>query len=275
MKLRMHRTLGLNPQKDVLDTFEITPGESPVMGADGVMVASGIGLSAAASRTGFLTTFPLLPATTQAAANDKFLITLGTNTEAATVSTKGGVNLATSGSANDNALLIGVANTASKMVISATNLIQFSARISIPTITSLIASFGLNENITDTDPTGTAGDGAAFLFATDAQGGTTDLTVTSGLTTAQHANWILAHKVNGADTFTATSVPVIAGRDYLLQINIGTDLIPLYYIDGTYVGAGPALTAGDSVYVQLGIETPASAARSFDARAVSLTRALA
>lgn len=267
MKAQILRKLAVNPQRDILDSFEIRQGEVPALGVDGVFVGASA-VDVLPKRTGFLTTFPLLPATTQAAANEKFLITSGTGTEVASVATKGGVLMTSGGSSADQAMLIGVTATASRVALSATNLVRFAAKVSLAAITSLFGSFGLNENVTDPDPTGTAGDGAAFLFDPDA-------TITTGLTAGQHANWILAHKVNGADTFTATTIPVEAGRDYILEVKIGTDLIASYYIDGVLVGVSPALTSGDSVSAFLGVEATTAATKSFEARAVSMSRELA
>ena len=150
----------------------------------------------------------------------------------------------------------------------ATNKVRFAAKVGFANIVSLFGSFGLQENVTDPDPTGTAGEGAQFLFDPGS-------TITTGLTAGQHANWILAHKVNGADTFTATTIPVEADRDYILEIQVGTDLIASYYIDGVLVGASPALTSGDSVSAFLGVEAATGSAKSFDARYVSMTRELA
>lgn len=146
---------------------------------------------------------------------------------------------------------------------------RFEAQVSINVTTFMFASFGLNENITDADPTGTAGEGAMFLFDPTRE-------VTTGLTAAQHANWILCHKVDGTDTFTATDIAVNAGQDYELSIVIGPDLKAKFYIDGTLAGTGPALTSGDTVACFCGIEltaTPTGQA-DMDIRYIGLSRNL-
>lgn len=221
-----------------------------------------------------LDTFPLLPVTSAVtAASDKIYLVTGTNAANADVTqdaAEGGINVATHGSSADQTMLAGIASTRAQNQINAGSRIVFEARVCVNQLTACFGSVGLNENVTDPDPTGTAGEGAMFLFDPTDVGLTTD----TGLTAAQHANWVLCHKVNGADTFTATSVPIIAGKDYTLRINIGADLKALFYIDDVLVGTGPALTSGDSVRSFLGIEATAGAVKSFDVRYVLSGRRL-
>lgn len=216
------------------------------------------------------TAFDHLPATAVAAGADLLMIRSGTGTEVIARPDKGGVNCktqATTPADGDNVLL--VANAASNLIvpIRADARVRFSTQIALTAITTCFASFGLNENLTDVDPTGTAGDGAMFLFDPTAE-------VTTGLTTAQHANWILAHKVNGVDTFDATDIPVVAGQDYQLSIDISSQRKAHFYIDGRLVGVGPALTSGDSVGAFCGIELTATPGgqRDFDCRFVRVAR---
>jgi hypothetical protein len=194
-------------------------------------------------------------ASVAAATTDIELEHIGTGTEVVSRSTKGGINYksqATTPADGDN-VLVTPAETSTGMYgrISAGSGLRFETAVSINTIATVFASFGLNENLTDADPTGTAGEGALFLFDPTQE-------VTTGLTNAQHDCWILAHKVNGADTFTATTVKVNAGQIYNLVIELQTDLTCKFYIDGTYVGVGPALTSGDTVGVFLGLELTAA-----------------
>jgi hypothetical protein len=87
---------------------------------------------------------------------------------------------------------------------------------------------------------------------------------------------LLAHKVNGADTFTNTGVPVVAGQDYDLAIEIDEDLKANYYINGEFIAQGPALTSGDTVNVFLGLELTATPGgqKDMDVRFVSLSRSI-
>ena len=197
----------------------------------------------------------------------------GTGTEVVALSDDGGVNYksqSTTPADGDNVLITPVA-TATQFYAKLTASAQWrlDMQVSINTVATLFASFGFDENITDPDPTGTAGEGARFLFDPTRE-------VTTGLTAAQHLNWILAHKVNGADTFTATSIPVTAGQDYELTIAVGIDLKAKFYIDGVYVGIGPALTSGDTVAVFSGLELTATpdGQQDMDIRYVCLSRAI-
>lgn len=168
---------------------------------------------------------------------------------------------------------IGVASNSNfSCPIRAGSLMRFRAVANLTTITTIIASVGLNENVTDPDPSGTAGDGAMFLFVPAAS--KADLTIVTGFTDAQHANWIIAEKVNGVDEYTATSVPVVAGQDYELVIDVGADLLARYYIDGVLVHTGDALTSGDILTVFAGVETRATSTipREIVLRTVELAR---
>lgn len=207
---------------------------------------------------GLCTAFELLPASSVAAGTDKNF-TLGGTSAISARGAGGGVTLTTKSSSpttGDQSYLTPVASTYGIHAVTAQTLPRWFGTVTIPTITTLVVAAGFCENATDPDPTGTAGEGAMFLFDPG------DTVTTAGVTTEQHANWILAHKVNGVDTFTATSIPVVAGESYRLKIIIGIDLTAKFYINDVLVGTGPALTSGDSVKAFVGVETKASAQRS-------------
>jgi len=196
--------------------------------------------------------------------DDLLGVVTGTGVEVVTRSTLGGVNLKTQASTpadGDTVYYAPTTNSGLTVPITASSRPTFTTQVRIGStaLTTLFASFGFNENPTDADPTGTAGEGALFLYDNSST-----KEVTTGLTTAQHANWILAHKVNSVDTFTATTIPVVAGRDYELEIRIGEDLAARFYIDGVLVGTGPALTSGDSVSAFAGCELTATPAGQAD-----------
>jgi hypothetical protein len=218
------------------------------------------------------TDFALLPAAAVATGSDKLILISGTGTEVIARSATGGVNLksqATTPADGDNIIGVAVSTTAFNAPITAASLIWFATQVSIGAtgFATCFASFGLNENLTDVDPTGTAGEGAMFLYDPTVE-------VTTGLATAAHANWILCHKVNGTDTFTATDIPVVAGQLYDLDIKIGSDLKAKFYIDGNYVGQGPALTSGDTVGVFTGAELTATpdGQVDYDCKSIMLAR---
>lgn len=213
------------------------------------------------------TNFAELPSTAVGAATDKLLIHVGTGTEVVARSTTAlgrGVTLttqATTPTAADNVLLTPAANTGLITTVSALTGYRMATRVSLASVADIIASFGLSENVSDPDPTGTAGEGAMFL----ADPGEA---VTTGLTTAQHANWILAYKVNGVDTFAATSVPLVADAAYDLDCVLQPDLTVKMYINNVLVGTSPALTDGDTIQPFLALETTTSAQKSMSVRFV-------
>jgi hypothetical protein len=219
-----------------------------------------------------LSVFELLPAASAAAGNDSLVLSLGTSTEVIARAAKGGVNVKTQASTpadNNNAMLIPVASSGLIVPITAVSRPRFSTRVNLTQITELTFGAGFDENLTSPQSQATAGEGAGFLFDPLEE-------ITTGLTTAQHANWILTEKVNGTDTYVATTIPVLAGRDYDLQVQIGEDLKPVYYIDGVNVGTGAsALTSGDSVGVVIGVQinaNPPAGQKDFDCRYVAVER---
>jgi hypothetical protein len=225
-----------------------------------------------------LTTFNILPGTTAAATADPYFLISGTGTEIVARATKGGINIksqVTIPADGDNVLLTPAATSLSNYcVLKPASQPRFQTRVMFGTITAMFASIGFDENITDADPSGTAGDGAMFLFAPVGPG-TTELTVDTALTLAQHANWICHYKVNGTDTFVATTIPVVADRDYELLITVDKALIARFYIDGVLVAtATTALTDGDTVAAKVGLEltgTPGGQ-KNMDVRYISVAR---
>lgn len=213
---------------------------------------------------GITTTFELLPATAVAAGTDSFFLLTGTSAVAAAQAATGGVQLVSN--TTNATCLAGVLTSGMSATIRAASEIEFYTRLNLAAVTAVVASAGLQETTTanSTDPTATAGEGALFLFDPT-------VTVSTGLTTAQHLNWILAHKVNGADTFTATTIPVAAGVDYELRVKIQPNLTAFYYINGVYVGVGPTLTSGDIVRGFAGAKGTA-AAQTLTIRYASLHR---
>lgn len=220
------------------------------------------------------TNFDLLPAGSAGASADPFLSATGTGTVVISRAAKGGVNLksqATTPADNDNVLLVPYSDTNMKAPITATSRIRFATRVAINTITAMFATIGLSEQLTDADPTGTSGEGALFGFDPTGEW----FKIANGAPTDGSPNWVLAHKVNGADTFTDTGIAVVAGKPYDLVIVIGDDLKAKFYIDGQYVGEGPELTSGDPVSAFAGFELTGSPGgqKDIDVRYVAVSRA--
>lgn len=219
------------------------------------------------------TVFNNLPAASLAAGKDEMLVSLGTGTEVIARSTKGGVNVKTQASSpadNDNAMLVAVAANAMNCIITSASKPRFSCRVALTQITELFASLGMDENLTDPNPAGTAGDGAKFLFDPGKE-------LNAAAATGTEANWVMTQKKAGADTYTDTGVPVIAGREYELEIAWGADLKPEYYIDGKLVGTGVANTANAVVGVVCGVQINAASPagqKDIDIRYISLERSI-
>jgi hypothetical protein len=216
------------------------------------------------------TFFRLLPAAAVAAGTEKELITLGTGAEVIARSTKGGINVKTQAAGpadNDNAMLIGIATTASQVPLTAASKPKFSTRISLTQILEIVFGAGLDENITSPIGSATAGDGAQLLF---------DPTNEQATGVATYAtNWILAQKVAGVDTYQDSGVPVNAGQFYELAVEYGADLKPRYYIDGNLVGTGVAGTSGGNVHPVIGIQVAGiGAQKDFDCQHVTVERSL-
>ena len=237
-----------------------TPDHSSIVVGSGGVLRS---FSHMASRTNFAE----LPAAAVAAATDKLLITVGTGTEVIARSTtaKGrGVNIktqVTTPADADNVLLLPPTGGGFINAVDDLTLIRFSTKLSLAQITLMLASAGLSELLTDPNPTETAGEGALFLADPEE-------TVTTGLTAAQHANWILAYKVAGVDTFAATTIPLVVDRPYDLDVQLNEDLTASMYINGVLVGTSPALTDGDAINPFIALETNTGAQRDADVRFV-------
>lgn len=215
--------------------------------------------------------FNLLPAASATAGKDDLMFTVGTGTEVIARATKGGINVKTQASTpadNDNAILIPATSSNMYTALTAVSQPRFTTRVNLTQITELFFSAGFDENITSPDPAGTAGDGAKFYFDPAGENST-------GLAAGTRANWILSHKIAGADTFIDSGIPVQIARDYELEIQYGVDLKPTYYIDGVNVGTGAAGTTtaviGAVIGVQINAGSPAGQ-KDFDVRYVMVER---
>lgn len=215
------------------------------------------------------TYFELLPVvTTVVATSEKLALLIGTNTPVAAQSTKGGLKLTTGATNTNQAGVGGIAATGFTAPITATNGLSFRTRVSIASLATILASAGLNQNPTDIDPTATAGEGVTFVFDP-----TNSMVAATGATAAQAANIIIASKVNGADTFIFTNVPIVAGQDYDLFIQLNADLTATCSINAVVVGTSPALaTANATLSVLAGVRTLANAIASMDVRFAQMAR---
>jgi hypothetical protein len=216
------------------------------------------------------TFFNLLTSTSVSATTDPWFVNSGTGTEVIARATKGGQNIksqSTTPADGDNVLLApGATTTGMYVPIAARCQPRLETRIAINTITFMFMSIGFNENITDADPTGTAGEGAMLFFDPTGEFASSMANYTT--------NFGIAHKVNGADTFTDTGIPVIAGQDYEFVVQIGEDLKSRSYINGALVATGPTLTDADIVAAFAGLELTATPGeqKDMDIRYIRVTR---
>jgi hypothetical protein len=196
--------------------------------------------------------FELLPVvTTVVATSDKYHLLIGSNTPVASVSAKMGLTLTTGATSTNQAGIAGIANTPTKIPITASGGIFFRTMVRLPSVTATnYYSAGLNQNPTDVNPMATGGEGVAFLADP-----TNQLTATTGATAAQALNWILCFKVNGAYTYGFTNVPIVAGIDIALKIQLNPDLTATCTINvngvGTVVGTSPPLATANAVLAAL------------------------
>lgn len=196
-------------------------------------------------------TFDLLPATAPTAGNDAFLLMFGTGTVIVARATKGGINLKTKSSSpaqNDIAALKPVTSSTMIVPISVAAQPIFRTRVNPTQIVGLLIGAGLDQNVTDPDPTNTTGDGASFLFDPSSA-------AAHPQTGLNAANWILVQKVAGTYYYYDSGVPVVAGVDYTLVIQWDTSGTPSWYINGQFVGtAAQANTLTTTVNSLLGIK---------------------
>ena len=217
----------------------------------------------------------------------------GTGTSITTRAPRGGCRITTKSSspANDDAVqLAGVADTNLGKADAAANgtfridtlgKMVFRAIVSLPSIASLFAGVGLDENITDVDPSGTAGDGVRFVAAPDNPATElSNFSATNFPSTSLYNNWMVTQKVAGADVWYPTNVPLVADRNYDLRIEIGADKKPLFFIDNNLVvpsSVWTAMTTDSQMAAMLGVEVTATtpAQKSMDIRYVGASRLFA
>lgn len=203
-----------------------------------------------------------------AAASETLVVMAGTGTEQFARSATGGVLLTTQSTtpaAGDNHTITGVANTPFIAPVTAVSTLKFNTQVNITAITKCLVAVGLDETATDAATNTTVGDGAIFMFDPENH-------AVHGETVA---NWVLAHKTGGTDTYTDTGIAVVADTEYRLRIEIGTDLKAVYYINDIYAGTGPVLT-GASVKTFLALEnrTSSAAVASWAVRSIALSRGI-
>jgi hypothetical protein len=234
------------------------------------ITVDGLGMGKGRRFIGALENFELLPAASVAAGTAKLVNTVGVGTEVVARAASGGVRLttqATTPADNDDAMVVGVATTGHDVLVNANTKVHFHAAVSLPQITACLAAAGLAEVINSIQPGDETGDAAFFMFDPGED-------VTTGLTTAQHANWILVQVIAGTATYTETSIQVNVDQQYDLRIEYDKDRKPTFIIDGETQSTLSAQTDAQSLHSKVGVETTAAAQKSIDVGFIDVSRAL-
>jgi hypothetical protein len=233
------------------------------------ITVDGLGMGKGRRFIGALENFELLPAAAVAAATAKLVLSSGTDTEVVARAASGGVRLSTDATtiATNDVMVAGIVNTGHAVLINANTKAHFHTAVSLPQITTCIVAAGLNEEPDSVLPADCSGDAAFFLFdPTEA--------ITTGLTTAQHANWILVQVIAGTATFTATSIQVNVDQQYDLRIEYDKDRKPTFIIDGETQSTLSAQTDAQTLRSHVGIEATSTTQLSIDVGFIDVSRAL-
>lgn len=188
----------------------------------------------------------LLPHTTVAAGTNDNLIISGTNAANTTVTfnTNGGIKLTTTTSSADQVIIGGVSTSAWGLTFPPTNQVVWEAQVvTDANITAVTIWAGLK--LTTTSVTVTDNDQTFFRYQDTVNGG----------------NWQMIDSTGNVDNIQDTTVPVTVSTAYLLQIKVGEDLIPRYYINMVHVGDGKALTSAAAFIPVVGVQTNTTAAK--------------
>lgn len=194
----------------------------------------------------------LIANATNPGVSTKSILAAGTNSAnaGATFSTEGGVTLTTTTGSGDQEV-IAQTNTYSNygtVSLIADNGLIWEAQVKTgASVASAVLWAGLK--LTFTSVVATDDDQAFFRYAA----------ATDGF-------WHFVNSVGGTDVDTATTVAVAANTTYLLQIRIGTDRKPHYFINGVRVGIGAALTASTALKSFVGVQTATTAAKALTCR---------
>lgn len=205
-------------------------------------------------------TLPVLIANaTVFGASQKSLLAAGTNSAnaGATFATEGGITLTTTTGSGDQEVIANTntySNFGTVTLITDNGLVWESQVVTGSAVTSQVLWAGLK--LTFTSVVATDDDQAFFRYAA----------ATDGF-------WHFVTSVGGTDVDTATTVALAATTTYLLQIRIGTDRKPHYFINGVRVGIGAALTASLTTLKSfVGVQTATTAAKALTCRYVKITR---
>jgi hypothetical protein len=203
----------------------------------------------------------LKPTLVATGTGDAHVAIAGTNSVATLVTFQtasgnaGGLLLTTNTNSNDQTILVANTNSIWGAITSyyATNSVNFQTQVvTNATITGETIWAGLK--LTNTSTTATDDDQTFFRYQ-DA--------VNSG-------KWQTVDSTAGVDNAQDSGVTVAASTSYLLQVKVGNDLIPRYYINGQFVAKGKALTSTAALLPFVGVQATTASARAVVCRYIRL-----
>jgi hypothetical protein len=199
-----------------------------------------------------LETLPLTAPNQSASFNTAFNL-VGTNAADSTAAfntTAGGVTLTTTTTTNDQVILSPNTNSIwGNVNVIADNQVVFETQlVTGSNITAAIIWAGMK--LTNTSTTATDNDQTFIRYQN---------TVNSG-------KWQIIDSTNNVDNAQDSGVTVVVSTAYLLQIRVGADLKPRYYINGILVGTGAALRTGQNMHPYVGVQTTTTAAKAITVR---------
>jgi hypothetical protein len=194
----------------------------------------------------------LLPTTTAVvAAKNQNLLLVGTNVANTTVgfNTNGGVKLTSTTASADQVILEGASTSAYGLSFPPDNQVVFETQIVTDTSIALVTIFaGLK--LTATAVTATDNDQIFFRYQDTVNGG----------------RWQTIDSNTNVDNVQDSGVTVAVSTAYFLQIKVGEDLAPRYYINGVLVATGNPLATGTALKIFEGIQTNTTAAKAATVR---------
>lgn len=195
------------------------------------------------------------------AAKNQNLLIAGTNAANTTVgfNTNGGIKLTTTTSSADQVILIGASTSAWGLTFTPANQVVFETQVVTDTsITAMTIWAGLK--LTNTSVVTTDNDQTFFRYQDTVGGGQWQIVDSTA-------------NVDNVQTISTSVVPAVAiNTPYLLQIKVGEDLIPRYYINMVFVGKGNALTSAAALIAVAGVQTGTTAAKAATYRHLRIVR---
>lgn len=198
-------------------------------------------------------------------ANKSFAIE-GTNAAATVLNADGGCLITTAGSDNDQGIIRPL-EAVNSVAASAWNTVEwepeheirFETVIELAAITAIRVQAGFGLDPVNLDLT-TDDDKAVLQF--DPENATSA------------ANWTAHTSVGGTDAAADTTIPAEADKSVRLGITCSSTRVPRFYVNGTLVYTGAALTAGANLLPFVGIQALAAAAKTCAVRYVRCSRVL-